>query len=125
MTRAEAIKCLYDIKDSMPFDSCNDWIDACYIAIKSLSADVRENVKGEWIYLGLDVAGEYMYQCSHCKAIIYEPEFLINYDKAQLLGNRFNYCPNCGADMRSRLRGTEIDGMYIDISGDGTVIERI
>ena len=55
--------------------------------------------KGEWIYLGLDVAGEYMYQCSHCKAVIYEPEFLINYDKAQLLGNRFNYCPNCGADM--------------------------
>lgn len=64
------------------------------------TADVRENVRGEWIYLGLDVAGEYMYQCSHCKAIIYEPEFLINYDKAQLLGTRFNYCPNCGADMR-------------------------
>lgn len=77
-------------------------------ALKSLNgllnqipaADVRENVRGEWLYLGLDVAGEYMYQCSHCKAIIYEPEFLINYDKAQLLGNRFNYCPNCGAEMR-------------------------
>ena len=36
-----------------------------------------------------------------------------------------NYCPNCGADMRSRLQGTEIDGMYIDISGDGTVVEQI
>lgn len=36
-----------------------------------------------------------------------------------------NYCPNCGADMRSRLHGTEIDGTYIDISGDGTVIEQI
>ena len=69
-------------------------------ALRSIpTADVRENVKGEWIYVGLDVAGKYMYQCSHCKAIIYEPEFLINYDKAQLLGNRFNYCPNCGAEM--------------------------
>ena len=64
------------------------------------TADVRENVHSEWVYLGLDVAGEYMYQCLKCEAVIYEPEFLINYDKAQLLGNRFNFCPHCGAEMR-------------------------
>lgn len=29
------------------------------------------------------------------------------------------------AEMRSRLQGTEIDGTYIDISGDGTVVEQI
>ena len=37
----------------------------------------------------------------------------------------YAYCPCCGADMQSRLQGTEIDGTYIDISGDGTVIEQI
>lgn len=70
------------------------------IAIASL-----ERKHGEWAYLGLDFEGRYMYQCSHCAAIIYEPEFLINYNKARLIGNRFNFCPNCGAEMRGGYDG--------------------
>ena len=67
-------------------------------------ADVRENVKGEWrVYEG-------NITCMHC-----------GYPVDEITA----FCPNCGADMRSRLQGTEIDGMYIDISGDGTVVEQI
>ena len=76
------------------------------------TADVRENVKGEWIYKNDNIAIPTGYwECSIC-------------GKGKLLYEQ-NFCPNCGADMRSRLQGTEIDGMYIDISGDGTVIEQI
>ena len=51
------------------------------------AADVRENVKGEWladmIYDGED---EWCFlECSNCK---YRSD------------DHFNYCPNCGADMR-------------------------
>lgn len=70
------------------------------------TADVRENVKGEWIEDGA------LTKCSVCG------------NTSEFCGTE-NFCYNCGADMRSRLQGTEIDGMYIDISGDGTVIEQI
>lgn len=68
------------------------------------TADVRENVKGEWFN---NMNGTY--ECSICG----------------IKHSRSNYCPHCGANMQSRLQGTEIDETYIDISGDGTVIEQI
>ena len=74
------------------------------------TADVKPVVKGKWLYKGLDFEIDSLYQCSACKHYHW---------------SKSNYCPNCGADMRSRLQGTEIDGMYIDISGDGTVVEQI
>lgn len=59
------------------------------------TADVRENVKGEWIDCGIhgDWAWEqdghgnsyHIWECSKC-------EYTIEH--------RSNYCPNCGADMR-------------------------
>lgn len=55
------------------------------------TADVRENVRGEWIkpiYRG-DVLsyGKAYYECDQCH-------------KVAFFGNEMNFCPNCGADMR-------------------------
>ena len=54
-------------------------------AVESLpTADVRENVKGEWICCEDD---EWIhYECSVCGEIIHH--------------ETLNFCPNCGADMR-------------------------
>lgn len=49
------------------------------------TADVRENVKGVWLYKGLDFEIDSLYQCSACKHYHW---------------SKSNYCPNCGADMR-------------------------
>ena len=46
------------------------------------TADVRENVKGEWKDRGLYAIG---YMCSYCQ-------------KASI--DKSDYCPNCGAAMR-------------------------
>ena len=46
------------------------------------TADVRENVRGEWI----EVKHTFLDQCSNC-----------GYITADVTTN---YCPNCGADMR-------------------------
>ena len=49
------------------------------------TADVRENVNGEWIRKKDTV------QCSQCKAKWIDHTYLIE---------TFRFCPNCGADMR-------------------------
>lgn len=51
------------------------------------TADVRENVRGEWIDTG---SGQ---ECSVCKEIQY------GYD------NYRNFCPNCGASMKGENDG--------------------
>ena len=54
------------------------------------AADVRENVRGEWLHrtycFNGDIGGLSMYQCSKCDFIV--------------LTDEYNFCPNCGADMR-------------------------
>ena len=102
MTREESIEIINKHFPSSSKDEYKDLREALLVAIDSLSADVR--VKGEWI------DGFSRQTCSVCKYRGYRS---------------WKFCPNCGAEMRSRLRGTEIDGMYIDVSGDGTVIEQI
>ena len=52
------------------------------------SADVRENVRGEWIDTS---EGTY---CSRCNKFPYDD------GEYRLVGWRSNFCPNCGADMR-------------------------
>ena len=92
----------------------DDVLKLIYDLSDMTTADVRENIKGEWKREVLGSTSGYgttvMYQCSACE---------------RMSISEYHYCPNCGADMRSRLQGTEIDGMYIDISGDGTVVEQI
>lgn len=60
-------------------------------AIKKMpTADVRENVHGEWV-----IDGEYI-DCSVCRQ---EKWSRVPFEE---LVKRFKYCPNCGADMRGK-----------------------
>lgn len=52
------------------------------------TADVRENVRGEWIYQNPLFVDTIM--CSVCGYNLPSDEF------------KTNFCPNCGADMRER-----------------------
>lgn len=54
-------------------------------------ADVRENVRGEWTMLDPD---EYLlpFRCSHCN---------------RNSENKYDFCPNCGADMRGDQNETD------------------
>ena len=56
MTRQEAIKNLRDIRDSMPFDKCDDWIQACNMAIRSLNMweELYAKVASETISTSMD-----------------------------------------------------------------------
>ena len=81
------------------------------------TADVRENAHGIWREVR-NVGETSNWECSVCGCVIAD---VPNDDDHPL----YAYCPCCGADMQSRLQGTEIDGTYIDISGDGTVVEQI
>ena len=61
----------------------NDELHAADL-IKSIpAADVRPVVRGKWI-----TVKHPLYECSICGAVY------------QDVGYGFNYCPNCGADMR-------------------------
>lgn len=65
----------------------NDALDA--VLVNSASADVRENVRGEWTLVTdrYGANGEYVWKCSSCnKMTICKGDF----------------CQNCGADMRRR-----------------------
>ena len=60
------------------------------------TADVRENVKGEWIE---DAIANNIYRCSECGIDApVEPTRGTEY--------KSNYCPNCGADMRGEQNDT-------------------
>ena len=56
MTRQEAIKNLRDIRDSMPFDKCDDWIQACNMAIQSLNKweELYATIASETISTNID-----------------------------------------------------------------------
>lgn len=47
------------------------------------NADVRENIKGEWISIVQGI----IYSCPFCKMSV---------------GSKYNFCHKCGADMRER-----------------------
>ena len=57
-----------------------DWLDDID---NQPTADVRENVRGEWIDRGKDMT--IRWQCSEC---------------GRKDTHIYNFCPNCGADMR-------------------------
>lgn len=70
-------------------ESIREWIDA------QPTADVRENVKGEWLdYCDNPIKfyfdGRYSAHCSVCG---YHPEYEEEMRSAK-------FCPNCGAEMR-------------------------
>ena len=83
--REDAIETIYKLREHF---KCWDTDDD--IAIKNTlnaipPADVRENVRGEWIF----PYGDKKYKrCSVCGSVFYS----IPYNT--------NFCPSCGADMR-------------------------
>lgn len=61
--------------------SYDEWEHLCDCIDDAKAADVRENVRGEWIddeFIG-------QYRCSHCDYYSVD---------------EYDFCPNCGADMR-------------------------
>lgn len=58
------------------------------------AADVRPVVRGEWISVGTDDMDEGMYKCSECGSEHFFPDVLLGIPAD-------NFCPNCGADMRT------------------------
>lgn len=63
------------------------FLNAMYRIDKIPTADVRENAKGKWIQDKHEMAGYGYFDCSVCGADFYEID-------------GFNFCPNCGAQMR-------------------------
>lgn len=61
--------------------------EAVNMAIEALKS-VR--VRGEWIYNGLSESVDRVYCCSICGVALDD----------YIMGAFYNYCPNCGADMR-------------------------
>lgn len=73
----------------------NNWLDIEMYINNQPTADVRENVKGQWLdYRDNPIKfyfdGRYSAHCSVCG---YHPEYEEEMRSA-------NFCPNCGADMR-------------------------
>ena len=52
------------------------------------TADVRENVHGNWV--GIDDEPCETFECDRCGFVLED----------WILGAFYNFCPNCGADMR-------------------------
>ena len=94
MTREEAIKWVDDrmcwgrgtfTKNHPPnIDEC--WEAGC-MAIKALKSD---RPTGEWIYAKEQLEIVPMWECSCCR---------------MRMQKKFNFCPNCGADMRGEQDG--------------------
>ena len=86
MTREEAIELIHDIQTDAVYSILPEEKEALDMAISAL----KENrPKGEW-----DVNCQGIVFCSKCKKVINH-----NYD-IDYMESHFNFCPNCGADMR-------------------------
>ena len=76
----------------IPYHDLSDGKGLCQVAflediVKVPTADVRENVRGEWI------EKHYTINCSVCKNCLWSGPYID-------LVRKFNFCPNCGAYMR-------------------------
>ena len=63
------------------------------------SADVRENVRGEWEQVVSGCA--ILMRCNQCKNAISENDFFEICRKVNHGSKLLDFCPNCGADMRA------------------------
>ena len=69
------------------------------LTVKKIStADVRENVRGEWIEFDSDEDKYDIIKCSCCKHIFTVDSY--HWTDIGFVKDDFNFCPNCGADMR-------------------------
>lgn len=78
------------------FVTCKGGIDDFYAflldAFETVLPYEQPERKGEWLEVE-DWNGDFYYECSECK----EPFVLFDGTPQD---NLYNYCPNCGADMR-------------------------
>ena len=98
ISRQEALSELYDVffdedlKAAYP-DKADIVLD---VIRKAPSADVRENVRGEWIKGDPDDVPVFrdMRVCALCGFVTYNEAV-----------KKYNFCPKCGADMRGEKDG--------------------
>lgn len=69
------------------------WNQAVQIVYDSPAADVRPVVRGAWIALDLPRINAKRVECSKCHNGM-------EVDYMELVKATYNFCPNCGADMR-------------------------
>lgn len=63
--------------------------------------EFEKRKKGEWVLYGNDDDCGFTYWCSECNQQIPEDYFYSEYEHGKWIPNEmWNYCPNCGADMR-------------------------
>ena len=95
MTKEEAIEVLDDMKVKIDIPKSavtqhkrNEALD---MAISALSADVRPNIHGHWERPTGKITpfGDETIQCTECGFFTEEDSIYV-----------YNFCPNCGADMR-------------------------
>lgn len=86
--REDALSEMAKAECGLEYEECTDCSCSYICRIRDIpSADVRENVRGEWMP-DLDYDGEdewLIWECSNC---------------GQLTESQTNFCPYCGADMR-------------------------
>ena len=85
MIKADAIYYLTWLKDEAIDDADSHRCEALDMAIEALE---NERPKGHWIRKTVDRGFNADWVCSECRHRVYS-DFV-----------DFNYCPNCGADMR-------------------------
>ena len=102
MDNRQAVELLKPLRDMMidqngcPVSSAVFALDK---AIEALTADVRENVKGEWVFEDeyyQDDGTHVFVGYPHCSVCNYEPY----YPDDERINECTPFCPNCGADMR-------------------------
>ena len=94
MRYIDADKLIDDIRPFAEYDSNRsnkDWVRRFEIAIDAQpTADVRENVKGEWLHDEVTMNGNTVYtpnaKCSICDCYVFQES---------------DFCPNCGAEMQN------------------------
>lgn len=98
--RSDAIEALHEEWDGCPvIDSSGHWIatECEYVLDRVPSVDLIKHKKGEWIRgeywsegAGMGEVYGYYYKCSKCNKEVQDG----------LISCEYNYCPNCGADMK-------------------------
>ena len=79
------------------FDSNDIDRDEALEALRKIpSADVMENVHGKFVRHNLKNSAPWGFDCTNCSEW-----FVIG----EAVAKRYNYCPNCGADMRGEKDG--------------------
>jgi hypothetical protein len=86
ITDPDCVKCEWGSKLFPYCTRDGDFVDACDAICEAPTADVVERRVGKWI--GKPIAGFSNVRCSNCNNV-----YLDN-------SGKWNYCPNCGADMR-------------------------